>query len=48
VLVTQEQSHDVDLQSIVINCAELEALTPEQEDVLCLYQEIVFARTTPD
>ena len=28
--------------------AELEKLTPEQEDNLCLYQEIVFARTTPE
>ncbi|KAH9955496.1 E1-E2 ATPase-domain-containing protein [Russula dissimulans] len=40
-LVTQEQS-------IVITGAELETLTPEQEDVLCSYQEIVFARTTPE
>lgn len=36
------------LQGIVITGAELETLTPEQEDVLCAYQEIVFARTTPE
>ena len=35
-------------QSIVITGAELETLTKEQEDVLCAYQEIVFARTTPE
>jgi sodium/potassium-transporting ATPase subunit alpha len=35
-------------QSIVITGAELETLTEEQEDVLCTYQEIVFARTTPE
>ena len=35
-------------QSIVITGAELETLTEEQEDVLCSYQEIVFARTTPE
>lgn len=35
-------------QSIVITGAELETLTKEQEDVLCTYQEIVFARTTPE
>jgi len=48
VFVTQEQSRNADLQSIVITGAELETLTPEQEDVLCSYQEIVFARTTPE
>ncbi|KAH9955492.1 hypothetical protein BC827DRAFT_1236737 [Russula dissimulans] len=47
-LVTQEQSLNAILQSIVITGAELETLTPEQEDVLCSYQEIVFARTTPE
>jgi sodium/potassium-transporting ATPase subunit alpha len=35
-------------QSIVITGAELDALTPEQENTLCSYQEIVFARTTPE
>ena len=35
-------------QSIVVTGAELETLTPEQEEVLCSYQEIVFARTTPE
>jgi sodium/potassium-transporting ATPase subunit alpha len=35
-------------QSIVITGAELETLTEEQEDVLCTYQEIVFARTSPE
>ena len=35
-------------QSIVVTGAELEILTPEQEEVLCSYQEIVFARTTPE
>src|SRR6266702_994331 len=35
-------------QSIVVTGAELETLTPEQEEILCAYQEIVFARTTPE
>jgi sodium/potassium-transporting ATPase subunit alpha len=35
-------------QSIVLTGAELETLTPEQEEILCSYQEIVFARTTPE
>ena len=35
-------------QSIVVTGAELVTLTPEQEEVLCSYQEIVFARTTPE
>ncbi|KAH9059426.1 sodium-potassium ATPase [Lactarius deliciosus] len=35
-------------QSIVITGAELETLSPEQEDILCSYKEIVFARTTPE
>lgn len=35
-------------QSIVVTGAELETLSPDQEDVLCAYQEIVFARTTPE
>ncbi|KAH9965077.1 sodium-potassium ATPase [Russula compacta] len=35
-------------RSIVITGVELEKITPEQEDVLCAYQEIVFARTTPE
>src|ERR1700761_5353887 len=34
--------------SIVVTGAELESLTPDQEEVLCSYQEIVFARTTPE
>ena len=42
-------SHDSDPpQSIVVTGAELGTLTPEQEEVLCSYQEIVFARTTPE
>jgi sodium/potassium-transporting ATPase subunit alpha len=48
VLVTHEQGYNSALQSIVITGSELETLTPEQEDVLCSYQEIVFARTTPE
>jgi sodium/potassium-transporting ATPase subunit alpha len=36
------------LQSIVITGAELDTLSPEQENTLCSYQEIVFARTTPE
>ncbi|KAI9507404.1 sodium-potassium ATPase [Russula earlei] len=47
-LLEQEPSHSAAPQSIVITGAELETLTPEQEDVLCTYQEIVFARTTPE
>ncbi|KAN0129016.1 cation transporting ATPase [Lactarius tabidus] len=35
-------------QSIVVTGAELETLSLEQEEVLCAYQEIVFARTTPE
>ncbi|KAI0064776.1 sodium-potassium ATPase [Artomyces pyxidatus] len=37
-----------DLQSIVITGAELDKVTPAQMDVLYAYQEIVFARTTPE
>ena len=50
VLVTREPSDtgNAPPQSIVITGAELETLTKEQEDVLCAYQEIVFARTTPE
>jgi sodium/potassium-transporting ATPase subunit alpha len=44
----QPPSGNGPLQGIVITGAELETLTPEQEDVLCAYQEIVFARTTPE
>jgi sodium/potassium-transporting ATPase subunit alpha len=48
-LVTREPPSDSGpLQGIVITGAELETLTPEQEDALCAYQEIVFARTTPE
>jgi len=48
ILVTRDQSDNAPPQSIVITGAELEKLTPEQEDTLCSYQEIVFARTTPE
>jgi sodium/potassium-transporting ATPase subunit alpha len=47
-VVTPEPSDNAPPQSIVITGAELETLTKEQEDVLCAYQEIVFARTTPE
>jgi sodium/potassium-transporting ATPase subunit alpha len=40
-----EQTHG---QSIVITGEELETLTPAQEDILCAYKEVVFARTTPE
>jgi sodium/potassium-transporting ATPase subunit alpha len=33
---------------IVITGAELETLSEEQEDVLCSYREVLFARTTPE
>jgi sodium/potassium-transporting ATPase subunit alpha len=33
---------------IVITGAELESLSEEQEDILCSYPEVVFARTTPE
>ena len=35
-------------QSIIITGAELSTLNPEQFGRLCQYEEIVFARTTPD
>ena len=35
-------------KSIVMTGAELETLTLQQEEILCAYQEIVFARTTPE
>ena len=47
-VVTPEPNDNAAPQSIVITGAELETLTKEQEDVLCAYQEIVFARTTPE
>jgi len=48
-LATHEPpSENGPLQGIVITGVELETLTPGQEDVLCAYQEIVFARTTPE
>jgi sodium/potassium-transporting ATPase subunit alpha len=48
-LVTRSPGSDNEApQGIVITGAELETLTPEQEDTLCAYQEIVFARTTPE
>ena len=44
-----DSNHQSDTpQSIVVTGAELVTLTPEQEEVLCSYQEIVFARTTPE
>ncbi|KAI0290823.1 sodium-potassium ATPase [Russula brevipes] len=46
--VTPEPKDSAPPQGIVITGADLETLTPEQEDVLCAYQEIVFARTTPE
>jgi sodium/potassium-transporting ATPase subunit alpha len=45
VTLSSEQTH---AQSIVITGAELETLSPAQEDILCAYKEIVFARTTPE
>jgi sodium/potassium-transporting ATPase subunit alpha len=48
VIVTSDQVDKAPPQSIVITGAELEKLTPEQENTLCSYQEIVFARTTPE
>ena len=48
VIVTRDQDDNAPPQSIVITGAELEKLTPEQENTLCSYQEIVFARTTPE
>jgi sodium/potassium-transporting ATPase subunit alpha len=46
--VSREPSVQAAPQSIVITGAELETLTSAQEDILCAYQEIVFARTTPE
>jgi sodium/potassium-transporting ATPase subunit alpha len=48
ITVTREPSNNAPPQSIVITGAELETLTEEQEDMLCSYQEVVFARTTPE
>ena len=48
VIATRDQGDNAPPQSIVMTGAELEKLTPEQEDTLCSYQEIVFARTTPE
>ena len=47
-VVTREPGNNVPPQGIVITGAELETLTEEQEDILCTYQEVVFARTTPE
>jgi sodium/potassium-transporting ATPase subunit alpha len=48
IIATGEPSHNAPPQSLVITGAELETLTEEQENVLCTYQEVVFARTTPE
>lgn len=48
IIVARDPSNDAPPQSIVITGAELETLTEEQEDILCTYQEVVFARTTPE
>lgn len=48
VIAMRDQGDNTPPQSIVLTGAELEKLTPEQEDTLCSYQEIVFARTTPE
>ena len=45
---TRESSDSASPQGIVITGTELEKITPEQENILCEYQEIVFARTTPE
>lgn len=45
-IATRELGNNAPPQSIVITSAELEMLTEEQEDTLCTYQEVVFARTT--
>lgn len=37
-----------DLRAIVLSGADLSTLTPAQWDRLCQYEEIVFARTTPE
>ncbi|KAI9451513.1 sodium-potassium ATPase [Lactarius psammicola] len=44
-----DKENVVDVTEVfVVTGAELETLSPEQEEVLCAYQEIVFARTTPE
>jgi sodium/potassium-transporting ATPase subunit alpha len=48
IIVSREPGNNAPPQSIVITGAELETLTEEQEDILCKYQEVVFARTTPE
>ncbi|KAH9965074.1 sodium-potassium ATPase [Russula compacta] len=45
---TRESSDSASPQGIVITGAELDKITPEQENILCEYQEIVFARTSPE
>ena len=48
IIVVRKSSDNAPMQSIVITGAELETLTEDQEDILCAYQEVVFARTTPE
>jgi sodium/potassium-transporting ATPase subunit alpha len=46
--IFSDEEHDVRLRSIVVTGPQLDLLTPAQEDLLYRYQEIVFARTTPE
>jgi len=48
IMVTREAGEKAPQQGIVITGTELETLTEEQENTLCTYQEVVFARTTPE
>jgi sodium/potassium-transporting ATPase subunit alpha len=48
IIMTREAGDNAPPRSIVITGAELETLTEGQEDILCTYQEVVFARTTPE
>ncbi|KAI0762858.1 sodium-potassium ATPase [Fomes fomentarius] len=43
-----QNTHDTSRQSIVINGSELDQLNFVQVEQLCKYEEIVFARTTPE
>ena len=48
-VATYDSDADVqDLKSIIITGAELMTLNPDQVHQLCQYEEIVFARTTPE
>jgi sodium/potassium-transporting ATPase subunit alpha len=46
--VNSSTSNEASKRSIVISGSDLRDLSPQQWNVLCAYEEIVFARTTPE